>query len=128
MRQFLLLALLAALAGCATPREACETRATKDLRVLNRLIAESETNLSRGYATEREAYPAVGMHMCYGRVKGKVVARWCHHTETRYRTREVAIDLAEEQRKLDGMRTKREQLMVRARRGIAACAAAYPEE
>jgi hypothetical protein len=43
---------LAALAACGTPQEQCINRNTRDLRTVDRLIAESEGNLQRGYAYE----------------------------------------------------------------------------
>ena len=45
-------AALAALAGCGTPQEQCINRNTRDLRVVDRLIVETEGNLQRGYALE----------------------------------------------------------------------------
>ena len=43
---------LAALAACGTPQEQCISCNTRDLRTVDRLIAESEGNLQRGYAYE----------------------------------------------------------------------------
>ena len=43
---------LAALAACGTPQEQCINRNTRDLRTVDRLIAEAEGNLQRGYAYE----------------------------------------------------------------------------
>ncbi|MBD3765401.1 MAG: hypothetical protein IE927_11935, partial [Rhodobacterales bacterium] len=43
---------LIALAACGTPREQCIARETRDLRTVDRLIAETEENLRRGYALE----------------------------------------------------------------------------
>jgi hypothetical protein len=43
---------LATLTACGTPQEQCISRNTRDLRTVDRLIAESEGNLARGYAFE----------------------------------------------------------------------------
>ncbi|MBS8229223.1 hypothetical protein [Vannielia litorea] len=127
MRHFLPLLLLPLLAACATPREACEARATKDLRVMNKLIAETRANVDRGYAIEREAYVTTGLQMCVGSAKENVGVRWCHRPETRYRTKQVAIDPGAEQRKLRNMIIKRDQLQREAQAQVAACKRAYPE-
>ena len=127
MRHFLPLLLIPLVAACATPREACEARATKDLRVMNKLIAETRANVDRGYAIEREAYVTTGFQMCVGTSKDKAAVRWCHRPETRYRDRQVAIDPAAEQQKLRNMIVKRDQLQREASARTAACRQAYPE-
>ena len=50
MKPYLAATILLALVACATPQQRCITKAAPDLPVLNRLIAETEGNLSRGYA------------------------------------------------------------------------------
>ncbi|SIO16402.1 hypothetical protein [Vannielia litorea] len=127
MRHFLPLLLIPLAAACATPREACVNRAAKDLKVMNKLIAETRANVDRGYAVEREAYVTSGFRMCVGSKKENVGVTWCHRPETRYRTRQVAIDPAAEQRKLRNMIVKRDQLEREAQARIAACRQAYPE-
>ncbi|QDC08947.1 hypothetical protein FHY55_06680 [Oceanicola sp. D3] len=126
MRHFLPLLLIPLAAACATPREACENRATKDLRVMNELIAETRANVDRGYAIEREPYVATSFQMCVGSAKENVGIKWCHRPETRYRNKQVAIDPGAEQRKLRNMITKRDQLQREASAKIAACKRAYP--
>ena len=54
MRPALMILPFLALAACATPREQCIGQATRDLRVLNSLIAETQGNLARGYAIEEQ--------------------------------------------------------------------------
>ncbi|MGR3792787.1 hypothetical protein [Vannielia sp. SX4] len=127
MRHFLPLLLIPLVTACATPREACEARATKDLRVMNKLIAETQANVSRGYAIERESYVTTRYQICARSGDGPVEAVWCHRPETRYRTKQVAIDPAAEQQKLRNMIVKRDQLEREARSQVAACRRAYPE-
>ncbi|MCO6384444.1 hypothetical protein [Oceanicola sp. 502str15] len=127
MRHFLPLLLLPLLAACATPREACEARATKDLRVMNTLIAETRANVDRGYAIEREPYVSTRYQICARTGDGPVEAVWCNRSETRYRDKQVAIDPAAEQRKLRNMIAKRDQLQREARAKVSACRQAYPE-
>jgi hypothetical protein len=52
MRLPLALPLLLALVACGTPQEQCIARETRDLRVVERLITETQGNLQRGYALE----------------------------------------------------------------------------
>ena len=46
----LLLVSALALAACQTPREACVSEASQELRTVEALIAETRGNLSRGYS------------------------------------------------------------------------------
>lgn len=132
MRHLALLFLLTFLAACATPQEACIARATKDLRAVNELIATTEANLARGYAIEQEAYTSFESYQCNVEIGTKdgprVITKWCHRPATRYRDKAVSIDPAAERRKLAGLKTKRTELIAQARREVAACKAAYPEE
>ena len=130
MRLALLLAALAALAACASPRQACLRAATTDLRNVEALIAEAQANISRGYAIAREPYVTTGVDFCYDPVvgigldgRGGVYGglRYCNTVETRYRTRPVAIDLAAERRKLAELQATRARLAREAERRLAAC-------
>ena len=51
--RLILIPLVLLLAGCATPKENCIKSANKDLAVVDRLIAETQANLTRGYARGR---------------------------------------------------------------------------
>ena len=44
--------VLALLAACGTPQEQCINRSTRELRTIERLLAEVDGNLARGYAWE----------------------------------------------------------------------------
>lgn len=111
------LCALALLAACASPQERCVADATEDLRVVNSLIAETEGNINRGYAVETVTEPRIGLAICTGRSN----VAFCTSSEQTVRDRPVAIDLAAERQKLDGLVTKRGELELRARRAIAQC-------
>ncbi|MEM1066425.1 MAG: hypothetical protein AAF771_00020 [Pseudomonadota bacterium] len=115
------LVAVATLVACASPQERCVMNATEDLRVVNALIDETEANIDRGYAIEEELEPRVGLNVCTGR-RGSFA--FCTGTDFDTRERPVALDLAEEERKLASLIEKRQELEVRARRDIAACEAA----
>lgn len=135
MRRSLVIFLL--LAACGTPQERCISRETRDVRVLDRLIVESEGNLKRGYALEEvvvyrdrwvrcpvspppapvegtEPPPAPPPQLCLDEVR---------ETETRPKS----IDLKAEANKLASMRAKRAALIRAAAPAIAQCKAQFPE-
>lgn len=127
MRRTLLLVL--ALTACGTPQEQCVYGATRDLRVLDRLINETQTNINRGYALEQVTqYRRVWVN-CTGRPVGGKPARpqMCWETEPFSVARPQAIDLADEQRKLDSMLAKRRDQERAASGAIAQCKALHPE-
>lgn len=122
---------LALLAACGTPQEQCIARETRDLRVLDRLIAETQGNIDRGYALVEVTVERDRWVLCPAprRAEGEPPAepRMClddyYETETRPR----AIDLGAEAEKLAGMKARRADLARAADRQIDACRAAYPE-
>ena len=117
MRRYLVLFLLP-LAACATPQEACISNATKDIRVLDKLIATTRGNVNRGYAIETQEFFETEKQVC-GEVGGKKV--YCDVAVADTRDVPVAIDLNAEQSKLNSLVTKRDQLVVQAESVIAQC-------
>lgn len=107
-------------AACATPEERCIARSTKDLRVVDALIAEAEATLARGYAVEEVHDTRLRFTFCRDD-DGKRSMCWIE--EPVVTTRPVAVDLEDERRKLASLRAKRDELSVRARSAIAACRA-----
>lgn len=126
----LLLAPLLLLVACGTPQEQCISANTRDLRVVERLIRETEGNLARGYGyvtvTEYEAdwvdctpdpteeNPNPTQQLCFDRVPVTV-------------RKEVALDLNAEAAKLESLQAKRATLSRAAESLIAQCKAKYPE-
>lgn len=132
---FLPLCLL--LIACGTPQEQCIARETRDLRVVDKLIAETEGNLARGYASEEitisrtvwvQCAPIAVPPPAEGEPPPPPPApRLCLEDQDETITRPKAIDLASEQSKLSGLKAKRKQLSAAANRSITACQKAYPE-
>lgn len=132
MKRLVLISALALLAGCGTPQERCIAAATRDLRVVDRLIVETQGNLNRGYAlvevertTERwvicrpgrpatATEPARRPEMCIQEYDYTV-------TEPR------AINLADERVKLAELQKKRISLEKASRPAVASCKLAHPE-
>ncbi len=127
----LILPVLLFVTGCGTPQEQCINRNTRDLRTVNRLIAETQGNLDRGFAYEtitvyRDEWvycdqPAVA--------EGEPAPppRLCLDERAETERRPKAIDLRAEAQKLEGLVAKRSQLARAAEPVIAQCKAQYPE-
>jgi hypothetical protein len=129
MKRLMLLPVLF-LAACGTPQEQCISANTRDLQVLDRLIRETEGNLTRGYGFETvtqyeprwvnctprptEAVPEPELEMCFDQVPVSV-------------RKEVALDLGAEATKLDSLKAKRKGLAKAAESVIAQCKVEYPE-
>lgn len=122
---------LATLAACGTPQEQCINRNTRDLRTVDRLIAETEGNLARGYAYETvTVYEDYWTYCPVPRpVEGQPAPppRLCFDERPVTEKRPKAIDLNEEARKLASLKEKRKSLALQAEKVIAACKAQYPE-
>lgn len=128
MKPRLLILLLLPLAACATPEQQCQNDATRDLRVLDDLILETRTNVSRGYAIEEEIVPRVGITTCFGNGfygSGYGGVSFCSGTSTSVRRTPVAIDVEAERRKLEGLEQSRNAAATRAQSALAACQARF---
>ncbi|MBV1866736.1 MAG: hypothetical protein KUG69_02345 [Marinosulfonomonas sp.] len=123
MRRIMFLALLL-LAACATPQQACIYRAGNDIRVMDKLIAKTEGNISRGYGLRAETYFINQRQVC-GRVDDKKV--YCDVPVASSREVPVAIDLNVEKAKLASLVAKRKELAKRSAAIIAECKLAHPE-
>lgn len=120
--------LLLLLAACGTPQEQCIRRETQDLRTLDRLIAETERNIARGYAIEEFQTWEWEAYTCYRPgPDGQPEAGTCQRRVPDIDTRPVAINVDDERAKLASMRTKRTDLARRAAAATEACRRAYPE-
>ncbi|MBT9246948.1 hypothetical protein KM031_12860 [Gemmobacter fulvus] len=129
MRRLIL--LLPLLAACGTPQEQCISSVTRDQRVVEKLIAETQGNLDRGYAMERYTTYEMDWRNC-GRPHHKpgtkpAPPRMCWEEIPVTRTRPKAIDLAAEASKLRQLQDKRAQLSRSAQPAIAQCRAQHPE-
>jgi len=123
---------LALLAACGTPQEQCIAGVTRDMRVLDRLIGESEANLQRGYALREVTLSDSRYVMCHpGRPAAAghpaIAPQYCWRDFDRTVTRPAAINLAEERVKLAEMKKKRAELARAAAPAIAQCRALHPE-
>lgn len=126
----ILLPVLFVLSACGTPQEQCIGAATRDMRVVDRLIAETEANLKRGYSYETVTVYTTAWVDCTPRVAEGEPApkpRMCLNDIPQTRQRAVAIDLAAEAAKLKGLKAKRSAQAREADSAIRACKTQYPQ-
>ena len=128
MKPYLAAPFLLALMACATPQQRCIIKAAPDLPVLNRLIAESEGNLARGYAfadveVEMDVWKLCGVDL----TPSEVGQTMCLETETTTTREAVAIDLTAEAAKLASMRARRDEIEAQAQPAFAQCQAEFPK-
>ena len=124
MRLIPLAALLPLLVACATPQQACLTSVTKDLRVVEGLMAQTEQNLARGYALETTPAVQTGLDLC---INPDDPFLFCDSQTLTVTEKPVAIDAQAEQAKLASLRAKRQELANRAQMQAADCRARYPQ-
>lgn len=125
-------ALTMGLAACGTPQERCINSVTRDLHIVDQLIAKTEANLARGYAMEDIVVPRARWVLCARSepdADSAVSANslMCFETIPEIVSRPKAIDLEEEARKLASLKKKRTELVRHAEPLIAQCRVQYPE-
>ena len=128
MRPALFILPVLALTACATPREQCINNVTRDLRILNSLITETQGNIARGYALEERQDVRTLTRTCRGRNEdGSTFSYPCNETETFTTTRPVAIDLKAEQAKLDSLLERQRQAKAASDQAVLQCIRSNPE-
>ena len=129
MRPFLAALLpVLALAACQTPREACLSEGSRELRTVESLIRETQGNLQRGYAIETEQEVEVIRTTCEVELEDGTEGRVpCDRTDVDEVERPVAIDLVAERAQLDSLLEQRGRLLGQAQARQQACVATYPE-
>ena len=124
MLKYLALPALAILAACATPQEQCINTASSQVRTMQSLINTTEGNIARGYAIHRSQEPYEVLDVCYD-ADGKAYS--CFHTEYRTKETPVAIDVAEERRKLAQLKRRLPAERRKMDAAIANCRIQFPE-
>lgn len=126
--------ILPLLAACGTPQERCILRETRDLRNVDKLIAETEANITRGYALEQVTVYHTEWQICD--VQPVVptppgtrppAPKMCLEDVPETVTKPKAINLANERQTLVELKKKRVELSRQANASIAQCKAEHPE-
>ena len=126
----ILCASLLILSACGTPQEQCIGAATRDTRVVDRLIIETQGNPARGYGYETVTVYVPEWQDCTPNptaTKPEPKPRMCLEQVPQATRRAVALDLAAERAKLTGLQQKRAQQAKAAAGAVAQCKAQYPE-
>lgn len=118
------------LSACATPQERCINAATRDMQVVDQLIAETEGNLQRGFALQSETIYRTDFQDCTPNASPSnpnPTPRMCPVEVPETRTRAVAVDLGAEKTKLKSLQSKRGAQGKAAHAAIAECRAQFPK-
>lgn len=129
MKRFLLAPLLI-LTACGTPQEQCIGGATRDIRVVDRLISETEANLARGYGYEEVTVFMPEWVDCTPHptaANPNPPPQMCFEDVPQTSRKAVALDLNAEAAKLKSLKAKHAQQAKAAEAAIRQCKAQYPE-
>lgn len=124
------LVLLFALSACGTLQEQCIASATRDMRVVDRLISETEGNIARGYAYENVTVFSAQWLDCTPRATAQSPdpkPKICLEQVPETTKQAVAIDLNVEAAKLSSLQAKRLLQSNAAAAQITRCKAEHPE-
>lgn len=118
------------LSACGTPQEQCIGGATRDLRVVDRLITEVQGNLARGYGYENVTVYLPEWQNCAPRPtkdNPEPKSQTCLEQVPQTTRQAVALDLNAERAKLKSLTQKRAQQIKTAETAVAQCKAQHPE-
>lgn len=117
------------LTGCATPKQQCISQATQELRSTENALETAQANVARGYAVHTQRVPYTVSTICYRTHPGThaAIPYSCPTTQFRTQTTPVAIDVAEERRKIEEFQRLLPQLRDVADVGVGQCNAQFPE-
>jgi len=126
MKQILIAPVLL-LAACASPLETCKQDAVKDLRIVQALIADTQATIDRGYAIQTETRTVIYTNFCVGTGVGRNGNfSFCNYPQPVTTKTPVAVDLAQETRKLRSLKKKEAELQKSSRLAQQRCELAYP--
>jgi hypothetical protein len=113
------LCLTAALAACASdPASRCAPDETRELQTVDRLIAETRSEIERGYRMVPDAAnPSV--NVCVGGAQSNLGISFC--SDPGSGTRPAALDTEASTRTLDALLARRERLEARIASAVATC-------
>lgn len=125
------------LTACGTPQEQCIGRESREVRILDRLITETQGNLDRGYALEKVETTRDRWVLCAPPPQPPPVEgapppeppkpQMCLDEVTETEIRPKAINLVTEAETLAALKAKRAAMAKALAPAIASCKAAYPE-
>ena len=127
-KSLVLIPAFLALAACQTPREACISNVSGNLRTINQLITQTEGNVNRGYAIGTRQELRTVRDWCTRTLPdGKKVEVRCDRQEVVDLDVPVAINLNAEEEKLASLRQRQAALQKAVAPAIEQCRLAHPE-
>ncbi|TMV82997.1 hypothetical protein FGG78_23385 [Thioclava sp. BHET1] len=131
-KALLLIPLALALGACASPRAQCVDQASHDLRVVDGLIAQLQTNIARGYGTKTYVTSSPDIRACgavgFWRGPGYFAQPgFCYGDVPERHTVAVPIDIDQAKRQLAELKRKRVELEARTADALSQCNALYPQ-
>ena len=124
MPKLFILCGLLALTACATPQQSCISQARGAVSSINRQIAVAEGNIARGYAIHKDWAKYTYVGVCTNSEGGEFP---CEKSDRRWEETPVAIDVAEERRKVAGLKQRLNAVRAQAEAAVAQCQATHPE-
>ena len=130
MKWYLAAPILLSLSACGTPQEQCIRSVSHDVIVLDRLIVETQGNLTRGFGYVDTVVSQPAFLDC---TPGATAAnpnpppQTCFEDVSTTVTKPVAIDLNAEAAKLASMQKRRAQMSKALAPAVADCQARYPK-
>ena len=118
------LAVLLALAACATPQQQCIAKVSGEYKGLAAQAQVARDNIARGYAIHRQRVPYRVVGTCTNTL-GEPYP--CMQTRHRMQETPVAIDVAAERQKLAEIEARMAASKARTEAAVAQCRSAYPE-
>lgn len=112
------------LAACTTPQGRCISDVMSEQYGLQRQIVEIEGNISRGYAIHSQTVPYTYVDTCFDDAMQPYA---CPKTGTRVEETPVAINIAEQRRKLRPLQQRLASVRARTDARVAQCRVLYPE-
>lgn len=130
MKWYFAAPILLGLAACGTPQEQCIRSVSHDMIVLDRLIAETQGNIARGYGYQETIAYFPEVQDCSDwptAARPNPMPRRCVEDVPTRVSKPVAIDLGAEQAKLISMERRRAEMARQLQPAIMSCRAQYPE-
>lgn len=127
MKKLLILPIMM-LAACADPRASCLNDATKDLRIVQALIADTEATIARGYAIQTETRTVIYTNFCVGTGNKSGGFTFCNYPYPVTTKTPVAVDLNAEKAKLRSLRDKEVELRSDSLLAQQRCELEFPAE
>ena len=130
MKWYLAAPILLSLSACGTPQQQCIRSVSHDMIVLDRLIAEAQGNLARGYAYVDTVVSSPEFVDCTPDATAanpNPTPQTCFEDVPTTVTKPVSIDLNAEAAKLASMQKRRAEMAKALAPAIADCQARYPK-